>query len=114
MLIKKLDDFTGGWFVGDFEPSLMKTSEMECAIKKYKAGDREPAHYHAVATEITVVVSGTVQMNNKRFREGDIIVLSPNEVCEFAAITDAVNAVVKIPSAAGDKYIVEEDGICST
>ena len=107
MIIKKLSDFTGGWFVGDFEPTLLKTSDFECAVKRYKAGDREAAHYHAVATEITVIVSGAVKMNNRRYREGDIIVLAPHDVSDFYAVTDTVTAVVKVPSVIGDKHIPE-------
>jgi len=106
MVIKSLNDFTNGWFLGDFEPTIHKTKDFECAVKRYKAGDYDEEHYHMVATEVTVIISGTVKMNNKQFCEGDIIVLSPKEKSDFTAITDALTAVVKIPSLLGDKYIV--------
>ena len=35
----KLGDMIGGWFIGNFEPSLLKTNDVEVAVKKYKAGD---------------------------------------------------------------------------
>lgn len=41
MLCKKLDDMTRGWFVGNFEPSLYITNDVEVAVKQYKAGDFE-------------------------------------------------------------------------
>jgi hypothetical protein len=104
MKIQNLSDFIGGWFIGDFEPSMIKTGDIECAVKTYNAGSSEDAHYHAVATEITVDVSGTVEMCGNMYSEGSIIVLEPNDVTGFRAVTDAVTAVVKIPSVIGDKY----------
>ncbi|BDI28882.1 hypothetical protein CCAX7_009330 [Capsulimonas corticalis] len=97
-----------GWFVGDFEPSLYHTGDVEVAVKHYQAGDAEEWHYHKVATELTVVVSGEVEMAGKRFREGDIVVIEPGEGTAFRAITDAVNVVVKLPGASNDKYLQED------
>lgn len=108
MRTAKLDEMVKGWFVGDFKPTLYQTEHAEVAVKNYKAGDYESAHFHKVATEITVVVSGTIRMNGREYHAGDIIVLEPGEVSNFCALTDAINAVVKIPGAKNDKYLVEE------
>jgi len=105
MKVCELNNFTGGWFVGNFEPSLLKTEDVECAVKLYKANDREKLHYHAIATEITVIVSGTVEMNGISYSAGSIIVLEPSDASDFYAVTDAVTAVVKVPSVIGDKYL---------
>lgn len=107
MRVEKLDKMIKGWFVGDFEPTILKTDAVEVAVKKYKAGDYESAHYHKIATEITVIVSGEVEMNGIRYAEGDIIVIEPNEATDFRAITDVVTTVVKYPGANNDKYLVE-------
>ncbi|MCI8285827.1 MAG: hypothetical protein HFE90_11350 [Firmicutes bacterium] len=108
MYKKRLDDMTKGWFIGNFEPSLMKTNDVEAAVKYYKAGDSESAHYHKIATEFTVIISGTVKMNNVLYEEGDIIVMEPGDITDFKAITDSINVVVKIPGANNDKYIIGE------
>lgn len=105
----KFDDMIRGWFVGDFEPSAFKTKDCEVGYKKYKAGDKEDPHYHKIATELTLITSGKVEMNGKKYVEGDLIVVNPGEVVNFSAITDATNVVVKIPSVKGDKYIVKEE-----
>lgn len=109
MEVRKLSDMKGGWFVGNFEPSLYKTNDVEVAVKSYKKGDYEEAHYHKIATEYTVVVKGKVRMNNVEYQEGDIIVIYPGEATDFYAIEESVNVVVKIPGANSDKYIVEEE-----
>ena len=100
-----LKDFIGGWFVGNFEPSLFKTNDVEVGVKYYKAGEFEGYHHHKIATEFTVIISGKVLMDNKEFVSGDIIKISPNTSSNFKAISDVVTVVVKLPGANGDKYI---------
>ena len=60
MKVAKLSDMKGGWFIGNFEPSLYKTNDCEVAVKTYKKGDFEAAHFHKIATEYTIVASGKV------------------------------------------------------
>ena len=108
MKTSKLSDMKGGWFVGNFEPTLYRTNDVEAAIKSYKAGAYEYSHYHKLATEITVIISGKVKMNGAEYNEGDIIIIEPGEATDFFAVTDSVNAVIKIPGANNDKYLTEE------
>lgn len=103
----RLDKMTKGWFVGDFSPAALHSTACEVAVKHYKAGDREELHHHKVATELTLIVSGTVRMCGQQYGEGDIVVLESGESTAFEALTDAVNVVVKLPSVAGDKYLGE-------
>ena len=111
MRVVDLSDMTKGWFVGNFDPSLFKTNEVELAVKKYKKGDKESTHFHKIATEITAVICGRVKMFDKEWREGEIIVVEPGDVTSFEALEDCINVVVKIPGANNDKYEVEDD-IC--
>lgn len=107
MKIEKLNNMEKGWFVGNFEPSLYRTNDCEVAVKSYKKGDYEKAHYHRIATEITVVISGKVKMFDAVFTEGDIIIVEPGDTTDFQALEDSINVVVKIPGANNDKYEVE-------
>ena len=111
MRVEKLSDMTKGWFVGDFSPTLLRTQAAEVAVKVYKEGDNEGWHFHKVATEITVIISGTVEMNGVRHHAGDMIVIEPNEGTDFRAVTDAMNVVVKMPGATHDKYTEREPGV---
>jgi len=99
-----LDDMFKGWFIGNFEPSIFKTNDVEVGVKKYKAGDDENAHFHKIATEFTVIISGEVEMNGVVYKENDIIKIVPNVVTNFKAITDVITVVVKLPGANDDKY----------
>src|SRR5580692_4510253 len=101
----RLETMMKGWFVGDFEPSVLRSKEVEVAVKHYQAGDREDEHYHRLGIEVTLVVSGTVQMMGQTWEAGDIVVVEPGEATDFTAVTDATNVVVKLPSIIGDKYL---------
>ena len=107
MKTAKLDSMVKGWFVGNFEPTLYSTNDVEVAVKHYQAGDAEGPHYHKLATEFTVIISGRVRMNGIEYCAGDIVVMEPGDVTDFQALDDAVNVVVKIPGANNDKYVVE-------
>lgn len=104
MQTARIDEMTRGWFVGNFSPTLYSTNDVEVAMKNYTAGEKEAWHYHKIATEITVVVSGEVEFDGSRFVAGDIVKLAPGEGTEFRALTDAVTVVVKLPGANNDKY----------
>lgn len=110
VIMKKYNykDMVNGWFVGNFSPTCLSTKDCEVAVKTYKAGDSEEAHYHKIAKEITYILKGKVIMNDKEYGEGDIILIEPGEIVSFYAIEDSKNVVVKIPSVKGDKYIVED------
>lgn len=102
----RLEDMVKGWFVGGFSPAAYQTQACEVAVKHYNAGDSESAHFHKIATEVTVVLSGRVYMAGREWGAGDIIVLNPGEVTDFEALTDATNVVVKMPGALDDKFVV--------
>jgi quercetin dioxygenase-like cupin family protein len=104
----KLEDMIGGWFIGNFEPSLLKTNNLEVAVKNYKSGDAEDEHYHKVATEYTVILKGKVRMMGIEYNEGEILTIYPNESTDFLALTDVTTVVVKVPGAPDDKYITNK------
>ncbi len=107
MRLLELDEMVRGWFVGPFEPTALHTRDAEVAVKTYTAGESEERHVHKVATEVTVVVSGTVRMNDRELGPGAIVVLEPGQDTDFTAVTEATVVAVKTPAVEGDKYLVE-------
>lgn len=108
MRTEKLKRMTRGWFIGPFSPSVLQTDRVEVGIKHYRAGDEEPKHHHKIATEITVVITGNVEINGKEYGPGDILIVEPVKSAKFKALTDSINVVVKIPGVKDDKYIDEK------
>ena len=101
----KLSNMRKGWFVGNFEPTLWKTEDVEAAVKTFLAGETEVEHYHKIATEITVVVSGRIRMFNQEWEAGDIVITEPGDLTSFEALSDTVLTVLKLPGVTNDKYI---------
>lgn len=101
-----INNFTKGWFIGDFEPSLYKTNQCEVGIKKYKKGDKDPAHYHKLSKEFTVVINGIINMSGITYKNGDIVTVNENEISDFECIEDATLVVVRTKSEKNDKYII--------
>jgi hypothetical protein len=105
--VRRLEDMVGGWIVGDFEPTCLRTPACEVACKHYAAGAHEDTHVHRIATEITLIASGRARMNGRELAAGDIVILDPGDPTDFTAIEPTITVVVKMPSVAGDKYPVE-------
>lgn len=101
----KLQNMKKGWFVGNFSPTVLRTNDVEVAVKTYKKGSSEERHFHKVATEVTVIISGLVVMNGVEYGEGDVITVAPCESTDFLAVDDTVTVVVKHPGQTNDKYI---------
>ena len=65
MKIFNYKKFLGGWYIGQFKPTAFNTRHCEVAVKNYKAGEIDLPHYHKVATELTFVLRGVIQINKK-------------------------------------------------
>lgn len=107
MKTARLESMFKGWFVGNFDPTLIRTNNVEVAVKEYKKGGYEERHYHKLSTEITVIASGRVRMNGVEYVKGDIIVIEPNQATDFEVLEDTITTVVKYPGAINDKYLGE-------
>lgn len=106
MIVKKLEDMTRGWFIGDFEPSVLRTKQFEVGVLAHKKGEYWAEHYHKIATEINILLKGNMSVNGIHINEGDIFVIEPNETAAPTFYEDCVVLCVKTPSVIGDKFIV--------
>lgn len=116
MKVDEIKNFTGGWFVGNFSPTLFSSKEVEVACKDYEAGIVEKAHYHKIATELTLVTEGfakfvinpgTLEETEKTIFPGQIATIEPGTIVQFHALTNVKTVVVKYPSVKNDKFLTE-------
>jgi quercetin dioxygenase-like cupin family protein len=106
MDIFKIQDMKGGWFIGDFEPSIYKTKEFEVGVKTHPKGEVWDTHYHKLATEINYLIDGKMIIQDTELNSGDIFVLHPNEVANPIFLEDCSIVTVKTISSIGDKYVI--------
>jgi len=102
----RIEDFKKGWFIGNFEPSLLK-ADFEVAIQHYKKGEVHNDHFHKKTTEYNVVLDGVIKINEQEFVEGDIFIIKPYVVSQASYLTDVRLLVVKTESDPKDKYEFE-------
>ena len=106
MIKRNIDEFYRGWFIGNFEPSLLKTDQFEVSILKHAKGEQWAKHYHAIATEYNVLLKGSMKINGELMIEGEVFVIEPGEAAEPEFLEDCTLVCVKTPSLPGDKYEV--------
>jgi hypothetical protein len=102
----QLSDMWRGWFIGNFQPSVLETKDFEVGILTHKKDEIWPKHYHAIATEYNVLISGSMTIRNELISPGTIFVLEPNEIADPIFHEDCIIVCIKTPSIPGDKYEV--------
>lgn len=106
MEVFHVSDFSKGWVVGNFEPSLHRTELFEFGAKFFSKGELEAPHYQKIATEITIVLAGRVRIGKRFFGPGDVCIIPPLEVADFEGIEQGALSVIKFPSNADDKVLL--------
>jgi hypothetical protein len=99
MKLYRIEDMKGGWFVGDFEPTIFKTKEFEVSYKVHKKDEVWDIHYHNICKEINLLIRGEMTIQNTYLKQGDIFVLEPFEIADPVFLIDCEIICVKIPSA---------------
>lgn len=108
MKLARLEAMKSGWFVGDFEPTSFRTQAFEVCYRIHPAGETWSKHYHKIATEINLLVSGRMTLGGVQLTSGDIFVLEPGDVADPIFEEDCAVICVKTPSIAADKYVVAD------
>jgi hypothetical protein len=113
MIRDHLSRYTGGWFVGDFEPCLTRSPDVEVSIKSFGQGEVEPLHHQSIAIEITAVISGTCRIGSEVLNAGDLVLIPAMESADFEALTDVTLVAIKMPSLPSDKVLgfSQEEGV---
>ena len=107
MEVHSLANFTGGWFLGNFVPSVATNPNVEVCLKRYPKGTIEPMHYQLTATEYTLVISGRCRIGSVLLQSDEILCIPPLEAADFEALEDVVLVAVKTPSLPSDKVLGE-------
>lgn len=108
MTVDNLENMFRGWFIGNFEPAILKTDQFEVGILFHPKGEKWPKHFHKESIEINVLMSGKMIINNQLIGPGNIFLLEKNEIAEPEFLEDCTIVCVKTPSVLGDKYEVEK------
>jgi len=101
--IHNLNEFIGGWIVGNFSPTLHRNADLEVSVKRFAKGEKNLSYKQLVATEISIVVEGTISLGNKVLNKNEIAIIDPQEFASFESLTDSIIVCIKFPSDPSDK-----------
>jgi quercetin dioxygenase-like cupin family protein len=106
MKVTKLSETYRGWVIGDFDPSILRTKDFEVGILSHSKGEKWPAHYHKVAVEYNILISGKMRLCGVELEAGDIFILEPMEIADPVFHEDCTIVCIKVPSDTKDKYLL--------
>lgn len=99
-----IKNFIKGWIVGDFNPSLIKTKEIEIGILDLKSGECGDGHFHKRHTEYNIIIKGKAKIKDKIYLDGDIFIYNSFEKSNVEYLCDTKLLVIKTPATKNDKY----------
>jgi dTDP-glucose pyrophosphorylase len=102
----ELKNYTRGWLVGNFVPSIEKNTECEIGYLQHTKNTFWDYHYHKKSKEINILVKGKMIINNIIYNKNDIFIINPNVISCPIFLEDCEIICIKIPSSKNDKYIV--------
>jgi quercetin dioxygenase-like cupin family protein len=109
MIVNRLENSIGGWYVGNFENAAYKTKGAELSFKTHKKGEIWDWHYHEHLDEINLIVSGRMIIQGKKLVAGDIFILEPTEIADPEFLEDCQIVCLKLPNITNDKIVVKRD-----
>lgn len=108
MDVHRIEAFKGGWFIGDFEPHLLRTKEFEVGWKVHHRTEFIEPHIHQQVTEYNLLAHGSMKVNGRVLAPGDLFILHAGERVDAVVLTDEAHVVVvKVPSIPSDKIVCE-------
>jgi len=105
-MITNLDQCVRGWFIGNFDKSILRTDQFEVAYMKWEPGPFPDLHYQKESTEYNLLVRGKCRFNGRVYGPGDFFVIPPYVVNEGEFLTKSEVVVIKTPSIPDDKVVV--------
>lgn len=106
MNITKITDYVRGWFIGDFEPTVLRTKDFEVGVLSHHKGESWASHYHKDSVEYNVLVSGKMIIQGQELNSGDVFVFEKGEIADPVFLEDCTVVCVKVPSIPSDKFEV--------
>lgn len=99
-----IQEFKNGWFIGNFEPSLLK-ADFEVGLRWNEVGHKVERHYHKKNTEYIVFPSGKHLLNGKVYGYGEMLITRPYQSCDYECLDPGYCLTVRDKSDPDDKVM---------
>lgn len=104
--IYDLETMFRGWFLGNFEPSVLKHTGLEIGYLLHKKGEKWQTHYHNNIIEVNLLIEGKMILNDIEINKNQIFVIDKKVLACPIFLEDCRIICIKIPSMVGDKIII--------
>ncbi len=104
MRMMKIGDMKKGYFVGNFEPSIVKNDCVEISIKGAGRYTLDAAYYRKKDTTLIVILSGKMDIDGEKYGKGDALVFEPGELINLFALTNLGMLVIHFPGTKKDLH----------
>lgn len=94
-----------GWFVGDFEPSIVRTTLMDIGYLTHHPGEKWDFHTHYFSREYNFLVSGKMSINGITYKSGSKFMFDYRCMACPKFYEKCTILCVKFPSAPRDKVV---------
>jgi NDP-sugar pyrophosphorylase family protein len=102
-----IDNFTRGWFIGDFTPTLSPRKDFEVGIRIHnKTEGNYDYHYHKDVEEFNILVWGSMILNGETLTSGQYFNIKPGQIACSIYLEDTMILCVKSASMPTDKYLI--------
>jgi NDP-sugar pyrophosphorylase family protein len=95
-----------GWFIGDFEPSFLRTPGVEVGVLTHQAGEKWTPHVHEHCDEYNVLLDGSMTINGVPIARHDVFTFLRGAPSAPTFLTDCRVLCIKLPSVPGDKVLL--------
>ena len=95
-----------GWLIGDFTPSILRTTEYEVGLLQHRKGEQWGFHYHHELDEYNILVSGKMVLNGLLMESGDYFMIPKDVIACPKFLEDCIVVCLKAPSKPKDKIII--------
>ncbi|SCY71446.1 WavE lipopolysaccharide synthesis family protein [Butyrivibrio sp. INlla14] len=106
-----LREMKKGYFIGDFEPNILRSKDVEICIRGASKYTLDAAYYRRNDKRVIYINQGKIDIDGRIFGKGDAIMFEPGEVINIFALTNVEMIAMNFPGTKGDLCRVVWDDV---
>lgn len=97
-----LKEMKKGYFIGDFEPNVLRSKNVEISIKGASKYTLDAAYYRKNDVRVIYISRGKIDLDGRIYGKGDALLFEPGEIINIFALTNVDMIVINFPGTKGD------------
>ena len=102
MKVLSLKGMKKGYFIGDFNPCLYNSKDVEVCIRGASKYTLDAAYYRKNDTRIIYLTRGKIDVDGKVYKKGRVLLFEPGEIINIFALTNVEMVIMNFPGTKSD------------